>query len=1174
MNKSRTLPRLFEKIKRYEKTNRNLKSLFRREDKSAKGNENENENENVKEKEKKTKNKNEIDKPQIEKNKYSLYLQNLVNSEETRKRKDHSNTQLTSNQEGIPKQTKANLETLLKEIVTKCSYDPELMKTFLLVYPCFCSVPDIFKILTKYFNFKQESQSKAIKKRYRELKLIPLRFSILFFVQMWVRFQNKDFSRETNKQSNEVIGRFLENNLSLIQPTKTRTLQIQINKGIVSSQERFLNSSLQEGNILNAPQPILPQSLVKKKKLKFDEISPIEMSRQLTLIDQELVRKVTPHSFYPFEYIDKQKVKQRDVHLYNYLMNFETTRNMIAQSILDIKKKKNRLKRIGFWIEVMLNLIKVNNFNTLFALMSGLQIDSITRLDETWSGLSGQLKREIDNIKVLVSPMNNYRKYRQTVKKCKPPYILFFDLIIYDLQLIDYQNKDFADPETIKGKETTEKESALINYDKFIKISAILKNFQLLKNYPFAFQKIPEIQNYLSNIQIVSEEELMERSINQLEKTSKNRSYSLLYCQNDNYFDSKAKSLLKSNVMKLIELNERNTDTFEKELEELNYYHCWSINLRKKISRSNYILNDDIEEEKIFLKSFEILNQTDDYIIYSDLQPLDNLSTLKTNSFNSSSSMDTTDSYSLYSAHSYSSYSLNSSNSSATLITNSQSFSNLNTFAKSTRLTNTQSNTNTKNNTNTASGNSNHSSKQSTKVNNKSNNNPIIVGGTLEWIVSYICDYKKSDPDFLKLFLFTYPTFATPIAVFKLLKRQYLISPPKGLTEKQNQIFTNKILKSIKFKVFNFINHWMNYQSIDFQLNATFSKKMEKFIENIIKKDETMKRSGLMLEKKLKQIVLGFSSNFQIKTNPNLYRSKSSSSCLINNRPKPILSKNLNLNNFQFFDLDPVEFSRQITLVEFTLYKSIHPNEFLNQSWTNQEKRDVIAPNLMKFIRYFKGTTLWITNLILSQEKLSERINCLKSFLKIADKCLEYRNFNTAYQIYVTLNTPVIYRLRKTWDGLSNGHKKFWIYLNKFMKKNDLLDNINKSLAHNKNDRNHSHYHSQNNNSHHQNNNNNNNNFSLNKPTLPNICSYFYEFISIDEIHNDFLYSNSSNKKLINFEKRRKIFFIINQIKKFQENSFGFKKIRQISKWILKNAFTPYKEENFFKQSLKIEPKK
>ncbi|KAJ3441108.1 guanine nucleotide exchange factor [Anaeramoeba flamelloides] len=1155
MNKSLKQPRLFEKIKRNEKTNRDFKSLFRREAK------NQNENEKVQ----KIRNKNEQDKPQIEKNKYSLYLQNLVNSGKKGNQNDKSHMQdYRCNQEGIPKQTNTNLETLLKEIITKCSFDPELMKTFLLVYPCFCSIPDIFKILTKYFNFKPESQSNMIKERHRELKLIPLRFSILFFIQTWVKHQNKDFSRETHKQSNEIICRFLENNLSLIQPTKTKTLQIQINKGIVSSQERFLNSRLQERSLMKTPQPIIPQSLVKKKKLKFEEISPIEMSRQLTLIEQDLVRKVTPHSFYPLEYIDKQKVKQRDIHLFNYLMNFEKNRNIIAQSILDVKKKKNRLKRIEFWICVMLELIKVNNFNTLFALMSGLQIDSITRLDETWTGLSGHLKREIDNIKALVSPMDNYRKYRRTLKNCKPPYILFFDLIIYDLQLIDYQNKDFADPETIKEKETTEKENALINYDKFIKISAILKNFQLLKNYPFAFQKIPEIENYLSNLQIVSEEELMQRSINQLEKTSKNRAYNLLYCQNDNYFGSQAKSPLKNNAMKSIELNQRNTDTFEKELEELNYYHCWSVKLRKKISQSNYILNDDIEEEKNFLKSFEIFNQTDDYIIYSDLQPLNNIINLNTNSFNSSSSLKTNDSYSLYSSHSSSSYSLNSSNSSAPLITNSQSFSNINSFTNSTGCTHT------KNNTTTAGGSSNHSSMQNTNANNKSNDNPIIIGGSLEWIISYICDYKQSDPDFVKLFLFTYPTFTTPITIYKLLKKQYLISPPKGLTEKQNNIFTNKILKPIKFKVFNFINHWMDYQSIDFQLNATLSKKMEKFIQNIIKKDETMKRSGCMLEKKMKQIFLGLSPNIQRKTNRNIYKSNSSSSCLINNIPKSILGKSLDLNNFQFFDLDPVEFSRQITLVEFKLFKSIHPNEFLNQSWTNHNKKDKIAPNLMKFIRYFKGTTLWITDLILGQEKLSQRIDCLKSFLKIADKCLEYKNFNTAYQIYITLNTPVIYRLRNTWDGLSSHHKKFWIYLNKFMKKDDLLNNIKKALSDKKNDRARRHFHSQNNNSIK----NSSNIPPLYKPVLPNIFSYFYEFVSIDEIHNDFLYSNSSNKKLINFEKRRKIFFIINQITKFQENSFRFKKINQINKWILKNAFTPYKEENFFKQSLKIEPKK
>ncbi|KAJ6255555.1 guanine nucleotide exchange factor [Anaeramoeba flamelloides] len=1164
MNRCNSLPNIFDKIKRTQKTNRNLKSLFQRNDQNA--------NEHV-------------NNPQNEKNKYSFYFQKHDHERNRENQNDKNNNRFGHrNKEGIPKKTKADLGMLLKEIITKCSYDPELMKTFLLVYPCFCTIPDIFKILTKYFNFKPESQSKAIKKKYRELKLIPFRFSILFFIQMWVKHQNEDFSRETRKQSNETIGRFLENDLSLIQRTKTRTLQIQISKGVMSSQERFLKSSLQERNIMKTPQPIVPQSLVKKKKLKFDEISPVEMSRQLTLIEQELVREVSPHSFYPFEYIDKQKVKQRDVHLFNYLMNFETNRNLVAQSILEIKKKKNRLKRVEFWISVMLELIKVNNFNTLFALMSGLQIDSISRLDETWSGLSGHLKREIDNIKVLVSPMNNYRKYRQKINNCKPPCILFFDLILYDLQLIDHQNKDFVDQETIKEKDNR-KENVLINYDKFIKISKILKNFQLLKNFPFAFQKIPEIHNYLSNIHIVSEDELIKKSINQLEKTSRNSAYSLLYCQGDMNFNSKTSSLIKNNEMKSIELNQRNTDTFEKELEKSNYYHCWSIKLRMKISRSNYYLNDEIEEEKTFLKSFDIFNQIDDYIIYSNFPNLNNTNNLNTNSLISYNFNDSISSFSLLSScissdfslnsnSSFSSYSQNSSYSSTSLLTDSRSFSNFNSISTSNNNTNTPTTTNNSNSKTISNNNNNNSSSKNNNNNMKKNNNNhndnnnIIIGGTLEWIISYICDYKKSDPEFLKLFLFTYPTFATPIEIYKLLKKQYLISLPEGLTEKQNKIFQNKIIKSIKFKVFNFINHWMKYQSIDFQLNAEFSKKMEKFIGNIIKKDETMKKSGIMLEKNLKKIVLGFNSMFQMKTTPNINRSKSKNRNGSPNRsPKPILSKNLNLNDFQFFDLDPIEFSRQITLVEFTLFQTIHPNEFLNQSWTNHEKKDIIEPNLIKFIQYFKGITLWIADLLLNQENLRERINCLKLFLKIAGKCLEYKNFNTAYQIYVALNTPYIYRLRNTWAGLSNQQKKFWIYLNKFMKKQDILENINKIYSKINNN-------STNTNNNDKDNNNNNNNNAYNTPILPNINTYLDKLISIDETFNNILYSNSINKKLINFDKRRKIFFIINQIKIFQENPYRFKKIRQINKWILKNALANYKEENFFKLSLKIEPRK
>lgn len=70
--------------------------------------------------------------------------------------------------------------------------------------------------------------------------------------------------------------------------------------------------------------------------------------------------------------------------------------------------------------------------------------------------------------------------------------------------------------------------------------------------------------------------------------------------------------------------------------------------------------------------------------------------------------------------------------------------------------------------------------------------------------------------------------------------------------------------------------------------------------------------------------------------------------------PTPILPKEL--NNFTFFDLDVVEIARQLTIIEWKMYKLIQEKELLGLAWQKKdsEKR---SPNLLNFISRFNQVT-------------------------------------------------------------------------------------------------------------------------------------------------------------------------------------------------------------------------
>lgn len=141
--------------------------------------------------------------------------------------------------------------------------------------------------------------------------------------------------------------------------------------------------------------------------------------------------------------------------------------------------------------------------------------------------------------------------------------------------------------------------------------------------------------------------------------------------------------------------------------------------------------------------------------------------------------------------------------------------------------------------------------------------------------------------------------------------------------------------------------------------------------------------------------------------------------------PSPIITRN-QLNalkrpaNVSITDLDPLEIARQLAIKTGKIFCSIMPEELLSQTWIKHPER---APNVKAMAVFATKITRIVAESILFEDDTKRRAMTLKQWIKVADRCLEMSNYDSAMAITTSLESSCISRLKKTWDEVPLKHK-------------------------------------------------------------------------------------------------------------------------------------------------------
>ncbi|ORY16197.1 ras GEF [Neocallimastix californiae] len=291
-----------------------------------------------------------------------------------------------------------------------------------------------------------------------------------------------------------------------------------------------------------------------------------------------------------------------------------------------------------------------------------------------------------------------------------------------------------------------------------------------------------------------------------------------------------------------------------------------------------------------------------------------------------------------------------------------------------------------------------------------------IMAGTVPKLIEYLTDNSENNNDFLHTLLLTYRSFITPVDLFNELVARFNCVPPDNPTE-DDLIYYEKMKLVVQQRVVKTLRWWVHYHWQDFSYNEQLSSNLDSFLKQL--NDYSEENNTDVFKEDTEDIT------HIMNTDLKAYEEKWNSYKKMRGRVSIILQDSI-LKNY-----NEVTIVQHLCLFDFNLFKEIHPIEYLNVIWKtkkndSEDDNEDNTPNLDKFVSRFNKESYWVATEICNIQDLKKRTNMLKKWIIIANVYIKSNNFYSFFSIISGLSLIPVSRLKKTWDGIGDKHKKIW----------------------------------------------------------------------------------------------------------------------------------------------------
>ncbi|KAI1882444.1 hypothetical protein AGOR_G00250800 [Albula goreensis] len=429
-----------------------------------------------------------------------------------------------------------------------------------------------------------------------------------------------------------------------------------------------------------------------------------------------------------------------------------------------------------------------------------------------------------------------------------------------------------------------------------------------------------------------------------------------------------------------------------------------------------------------------------------------------------------------------------------------------------------------------------------------------IKAGTLEKLVEYMLSaFRGNDSTYVTIFLCTYRSFATTKQVLDLLLNRY--AKLQHLSSAEGPRMTHEDRTELKNTISSILGAWLDQYSEDFWKPPEYSclRRLIAYLHQNFPGSDLERRACNLL------------AQFHLRHHRELEQEA------LDHTPCPFAMPEQ--NGFEddrpdFLAFDPILVAEQFTMMDAELFKKVVPYHCLGNIWSQRDKKgkEHLAPTVRATVAQFNCVTNCVITTCLSDRALkpAQRAKLLERWIEVARECRILKNFSSLRSILSGLQCNPVHRLKRTWDEVSRENLRIFQELSEiFSDENNhslsrellIKEGTSKFATLEINPKRAQKRHQQ------------QRDLSVMQGTIPYLGTFLTDLVMMDTAMKDYL-----DGGLINFEKRRKEFEVIAQIKLLQLacNNYNFTRNMHFRAWL--SALEKLSEAESYSYSCEIEP--